>query len=243
MAKALLNTTEKLIYQLKIVLDETQPEIWRRFQVPAYITLSDLHEIIQIIMGWENCHHHQFVIKKTSYRSGQENGHFSVDSIFSELSLTRSSVHDEKDENKYRAIDLITKEKSAFQYEYDFGDSWQHTIILEKIIPMENEMTYAVCLEGELACPPEDCGSIPGYYNLIEILKDKEHEEYEAKKDWAGDYDYNYFDLRQINSELRQIKIPYIAKDLLENPDKYKNIDPYDPCPCGSGKKFKFCCK
>ena len=93
-----------------------------------------------------------------------------------------------------------------FLYLYDFGDNWQHPIEVEKIMDTEEGQKYPVCIEGELNCPPENCGGIPGYRNILEILNDKGHPEYQEMREWAGRYNPKKFNKEKINRELLKFK-------------------------------------
>ena len=101
--------------------------------------------------------------------------------------------------------DLLKKEKEKILYEYDFGDSWEHTILLEKIVQNDTSDQLPVCLAGKNNCPPEDCGGVWGYANMIEILSDPKNEEYQDYKDWLGEeFDPALFDKEAINTLLRK---------------------------------------
>src|SRR4030042_2123080 len=167
--------SEPQIYLLKISLRDT--EIWRRFLVRSDILLPELHQIIQTVMGWTNSHLNQFITDGRFYGIPDE---------FGELETVN-----------YRKIKLnkvISGKGNKFIYEYDFGDGWEHEIEVEKVIPAEKGKYSPVCLEGEKACPPEDCGSTPGYEEILKALKDKKNPEYEELLEWVGDdYDPEYF--------------------------------------------------
>ena len=175
------------MYQIQISLKGSTPKIWRRLQLKSDTFLPKLHHIIQITMGWTNSHLHQFIKNKEFYGD--------------------SSLNDDFDVVDYRKIKLsamLMKEKDKFTYEYDFGDSWEHTILLEKILPVDSNTKYPVCIAGEMNCPPEDCGGVWGYAELLKILGDPKHEEYEEYKEWLGDdFNPNEFDLEEINAMLR----------------------------------------
>lgn len=173
------------IYQLKVTLKRIKPPIWRRIQVPGSITLHKLHEILQIVMGWQNYHLYQFTIDGSYY--GELDDEFSMDV---------------EDASEYKLKDVATGEKERFIYEYDLGDGWEHEIIVEKILPLEPDKHYPVCLKGKRACPPEDCGGPWGYYDLVTILQNPDHPEYNDRRTWAGDFDPEDFDLEFINKEL-----------------------------------------
>lgn len=177
------------IYQIKITLQDSKPPIWRRVLVLDSIKLDEFHQLIQIVMGWENYHLHQFRCHDTLY--GMPNDDF--DDMGIEL----------KDEAKYKLSQLLVAEKNAMTYEYDFGDGWEHKIVLEKILPFDGTVELPQCIKGKRACPPEDCGGIWGYESLLEIINDKKHPEHEDMLNWlGGDFDPEYFDLDEINQQL-----------------------------------------
>lgn len=182
---------EKEIYQVQIALKNYKPKIWRRILVPSDLLLSDFHKVIQTTMGWENSHLHQFV-KNNSYYSAKMD-----DEDFFEMSNV--------DYEKLKISDLLKKEKDKIIYEYDFGDGWEHDIILEKKLQYDKNCTYPVCIKGKMSCPPEDCGGVWGYARLLEILNDPEHEEYEDYIDWLDDVnDPEFFDMDGVNELLQK---------------------------------------
>ncbi len=175
------------VYQLKITLDHTKPPVWRRFLVESDMKLPDLHKVIQTVMGWFNSHLHQFRINGKSYTLPDEE-------FMSEVA----------DYRKIRLNAIITKEEQKFHYDYDFGDGWEHTIVLEKILPREKGTTYPVCVDGKRNCPPEDCGGPGGYEDLLEVLKNPGNEEYEEMMEWlGGGFDPEEFDIEEINESLQ----------------------------------------
>lgn len=182
------------IYQIHVSLEEVQPQIWRQLLIPSNLLLSDLHNIIQTVMGWEDAHLHQFIKNKMYYTVQYPDDDFWDDDI---------SIDYKK--KKIRISDLLLKENEKIIYEYDFGDCWEHEILLEKILPIDNKQKYPVCLAGKMSCPPEDCGGAWGYMNMLEILNQPEHEEYNSYIDWLGDeFDPKYFDKDNINKSLHQ---------------------------------------
>ncbi|MBI3249331.1 MAG: plasmid pRiA4b ORF-3 family protein [Deltaproteobacteria bacterium] len=187
------STTEKKIYQLKISLRGITPPIWRRIHVPSDTRLSTLHPIIQVVMGWTNSHMHQFKVGKTYY------GETYPDDV--------DGMPETRDERKSRLEELVSRPRAKFVYEYDFGDSWEHEIALEKILPAEAGVKYPVCLEGHRACPPEDCGGVWGYVDLLTVLQDEEHPEHEEMTEWLGEeFDPEAFRLAEINAALTRIR-------------------------------------
>ncbi len=160
------------VYQLKVTLEGIRPPIWRRIQVRGDISLFKLHKILQVVMGWYNYHLHQFSIEGERY---------------SVISREADMLGDDfKDEKKFKLNGVIPGEKFKFTYEYDFGDSWNHTILVEKIFQPQEELKHPVCLKGKRSAPPEDCGGEGGYYHLLEAIKDPNHPEHADMLEWAG---------------------------------------------------------
>ena len=177
------------IYQIKITLKHIRPLIWRRIQIPADIKLGRLHDILQVSMGWEDCHLHQFIVSDTFYGI--------PDPDFPGNIRSESNVR----------LDKIANPGDILIYEYDFGDRWEHEIKVEKILAPEKYQRYPVCLDGKRACPPEDCGGFPGYQHLLRILRNPKHEEYDDMLDWIGeDFDPEAFDLVAINKILWRLR-------------------------------------
>ena len=180
------------IYQVKIILKDTRPKVWRRVLVPSDLLLSNLHKIIQTTMGWDNMHLHQFINDDLFYTV-----------IFEEIEWSEFS--NIVDYNGLRICDLLTAEKEKMIYEYDFGDGWMHEIRLEKILPDDGEKKVPLCTGGEMNCPPEDCGGVWGYASLKQILKDPTHEAYEEWMEWLEeDYDPEHFNRDEVNQMLKQ---------------------------------------
>jgi len=181
-------------YQLKIELDGASPPIWRRVLVPGKISLDDLHEIIQVVMGWENDHLHQFIVDKQFYSDPA----FELNEFGDSLGVL--------DEGKTLLMKVAPRAGKVLIYEYDFGDSWMHRIKVEKILGQESSAGDAVkCIDGARACPPEDCGGVWGYEDMLQVLKDPKHEEYESALEWlGGDFDPEGFDMEATNKALRQ---------------------------------------
>jgi hypothetical protein len=178
--------SNSIIYQLKITLKGARPPIWRRVQVLSTTTLGKLHGIIQIAMGWTDSHLHQFTIL------GREYGHPQPEFDFHVL-----------DESKTKLSQVVTGEKFKFVYEYDFGDGWDHEILVEKVLPLQPEGQYPVCLTGKRACPPEDCGGIWGYAELLRTIQDPSNPEYDEYQQWLDeDFDPETFDLDDVNESL-----------------------------------------
>ena len=182
-------STPPSVYQLKITLKGTRPPIWRRVQVTSDTTLGKLHQIIQETMGWSDYHLHSFLIKGEEY--GQPMPEEDVD-VQNEQSVKLSQV--------------VIREKFKFIYTYDFGDSWDHEIVVEKVLPLDPQMSYPLCLTGKRACPPEDCGGVWRYTSFLEAIQDPSHSEHESMLEWVGgEFDPDAFDLDGVNQLLKQI--------------------------------------
>lgn len=179
------------LYQLKVTLIGSKPPIWRRLLVPADISLDVLHDVLQIAMGWDNAHLHQFTVGRTVFGvPDDEFGDGFGDSM--------------EDERRHRLHHLLLREKGSIRYEYDFGDSWEHRITLEKILPPDPSQTVPRCTAGKRAGPPEDCGGIWGYYVILEALNDPEHPEHAHMRELWGDeeIDPEHFDIDEVNDRL-----------------------------------------
>lgn len=182
----------KKVYQIQVALKGFKPKIWRRLLIPSDLLLSDFHKIIQTSMGWTNSHLHQFIKNRTFYTMKMQD-----DDFWNEM--------DNVDYKSIKISDLLRKEKEKIIYEYDFGDGWEHDIILEKLLPIDDKINYPVCLKGKMNCPPEDCGGVWGYSDMLEILKQPDHEEYESYIEWLGDeFNPEYFDKDEVNELLRE---------------------------------------
>lgn len=190
-------------YRLKITLDGIDPPIWRRFQVPAEITLARLHDVIQAVMGWENGHLYAFTVGNKEYQSRTDPMGFPLpDPIWP--GATRG-----EDAAKAKLRDVASRIGAVLQYEYDFGDSWEHTIRVEDIAAGSGSERYR-CLEGERACPPEDCGGIWGYQELLEELQKPDNEKHSPDWEWLAEayegFDPEAFDLNRVNTWLKSLR-------------------------------------
>jgi Plasmid pRiA4b ORF-3-like protein len=183
----ILNNMSTII-QLKITLKGTKPPIWRRVLVKDDTTLAKLHGIIQTAMGWENCHLHSFGINGTEFAEPIKGERY----VTGENSL------------KYKLKDLLIAPKQKFSYEYDFGDGWNHDIVVEKFLEVDPNLKYPTCIAGKMCCPPEDCGGVWGYSNIVAAMADKNHPERKEYLEWLGaEFDAEAFDMDDVNKHLR----------------------------------------
>lgn len=182
---------KNLVFQLDVVLRGTTPPIWRRFEVSETMTLAQLHDILQIVMGWTDSHLHRFVI------NGKEYGRPDYEERWADDDPLR-------DERRVRLTNLFQVVPTVFLYEYDYGDDWLHVVVVERYWPASANEQYPTCIEGGRACPPEDAGGVYGYEELLAILADPKHEEHEGMRMWAGaDFEPEAFDVESVNRALR----------------------------------------
>jgi len=174
-----------VVYQLKITLVDIKPTIWRQVQVKD-CTLAKLHDLILTCMGWDGYHLHAFEIGGEQYSEPDPDG-----------------MMEARDERKVKLSQLVAKGYKKFSYTYDFGDNWDHTILVEKTLPSEPGVRYPRCIAGKRACPPEDCGGPWGYGEFLEAIRNPSHPEHEEMREWAGEeFDPEAFDLDAVNEEL-----------------------------------------
>jgi len=179
----------KAVVQLRISLMEHTPTIWRRLLVPSGITLAKLHLIFQAAMGWENYHLHLFKIGEQSY--GQPDEDFEDEDI---------------DDAGVRLCEVL-RAPMRFTYQYDFGDNWQHEVVVESIDPVPLILKFGVCLDGQRACPPEDCGGVHGFADFIEAVGDPDHEEHGDYLTWVGrPFDPEAFSVAGANAALQRVR-------------------------------------
>ena len=171
----------------RIELQNILPSIWREVLVPSGYSFWDLHVAIQDSMGWLDCHLHAFHVQGPRSAALIEIGIPEV-----EIAPATNSVLAGW-EVPLRSY--LNEAGEAVIYEYDFGDSWEHRILLKEITPQEQDARYPICVGGERACPPEDCGGIWGYQSLLEAINDPLHEEHETRMNWLGtEFDPEHFD-------------------------------------------------
>lgn len=174
------------VYQVKVTLTGSEPTIWRRMHISSDTSLQKLHEILQVVMGWTNSHLHQFII------GGK---------YFSEP----DPEYDPEVENEklIRLSQVVSGVNERSVYEYDFGDNWEHELLIEKILPVAEGTRYPVCIAGQRACPPEDCGGIQGYARFLEAIQKPNHPEHDEMLEWVGgSFDPQAFDLDEVNRKI-----------------------------------------
>jgi hypothetical protein len=181
-------------YQLKIELEGITPPIWRRVLMPGNVSLGRLHSIIQVAMGWDNDHLHQFIIGKQVYSDPA----FKLNDSWGAPPVLN--------EKKTLLADIAPRAGKVLIYVYDFGDSWEHRIKVEKILKQTPSKRNTVeCIDGARACPPEDCGGSWGYEDLLQAFEDPKHKGHESTIEWLGEeFDPEAFNLEKTNAALRR---------------------------------------
>lgn len=180
-------------FQFRISLDNTSPEIWRRIQVSSEMDLMEFHLAIQLSMGWTNSHLYEFTIDGKNYQTPYEEV-----IVFEENKFI--------DSGSVTLKELLQQPGQQFSYLYDFGDSWQHTVVFEKFEPLTKRMDDPVCMDGENCCPPEDCGGLRGFYEMLTDLKSGDKKKINEYTKWLGKkFDPGFFDKDAVNKELTKI--------------------------------------
>ena len=174
--------------QMKITLRYVSPPIWRRVVVPDNITLGDLHYVMQIAMGWHNCHLHAFRVGGVEYTAPMPD----EDPGF-------GGGPPAQHEDDVLLSQIVRRKGQQFTYEYDFGDTWLHEVRIEKITPAKEAHPRPVCLDGKRACPPEDCGGVPGYVQVLHVLRSATTPDERDFREWIGAYDPERFDVAYVD--------------------------------------------
>ncbi|MER7457001.1 plasmid pRiA4b ORF-3 family protein [Micromonospora sp. NPDC126480] len=175
------------IFQLRISLTGVRPPVWRRVLVPGGFTLDRVHRVVQHAMGWRDCHLHSFDIDGRQYAEPDPDGEL--------------SVHDELDVR----LDAVVGKGSRFHYTYDFGDWWEHDLLVEDVFTADPDERYPACLDGGRACPPEDVGGPTGYQALLVALDGSAHAEHHVLREWVGaTFDPEAFDAGRVGTLLRR---------------------------------------
>jgi len=167
------------VCSVRIELIDTEPLIWREVEVPAAITLTVLHDIVQAAMGWTNSHLWEFTVGKQRF-------------------APQSAA-------KVRLCDLLGSRRTRIGYLYDFGDSWEHLLTVSGVRNADPALAYPRYLGGEWNAPPDDCGGLPGFYNALDAIEDQDHPDREEILEWFGDYDPKTIDTKAIASALARI--------------------------------------
>lgn len=180
--------SEPPILRLGVTLRGVRPPVWRRIEVPAELTLARLHGVLQAAMGWTNSHLHHFYQGQVYYGP--------VD-LLDDLAV--------EDERRVTVGDVLRRLRQRITYEYDFGDGWEHDVVLEARVEREPRVRYPRVVAGERACPPEDVGGAWGYAEFLAAVADPAHPEHDDLLDWYGDdFDPEAFDLAATDRRVRR---------------------------------------
>lgn len=175
-----------MIYQLKITLEGIEAPIWRRILIDPTMNMEELHYVTQSVMGWMAEHIYEFTSGDRKIVDPSQDSEEGVE-LADEVLISQA----------------LLKAGDKFSYRYDFEDNWLHVIELEKVLEIDADIQYPVCVDGARACPPEECGGVEGYLNVLHVLSDPKSEDYEELSEWlGGDYDAEEFEMAFINEEL-----------------------------------------
>jgi hypothetical protein len=178
----------RMMYQLKIVLADVDPPVWRRVLAPGGYTLDRVHRVIQYAMGWQDCHLHSFDVGGAQYGVPDPDG-----------------LLDLVDELDCR-LDAAVEKHDQLGYTYDFGDWWEHQILVEDVRPAASDHAYPQLVDGERACPPENVGGPRGYATFLTALTDPDHPEHIETRDWVRPgFDPEMFASGHISTLLRRL--------------------------------------
>jgi len=159
------------VYQFRVTLKDTLPRVYRQILVPEDSNFHDLHMAITDAMGWKDCHLHKFVVRNPMNYANQ---------------IIGEPMEGQLDEKIIKIASYFYKVKDACNHEYDFGDGWEHRVMLEKVLPAKPNAKYPQCINGKRACPPEDCGGPSGFEDFLTAIADPNHAEHKEKLEWCG---------------------------------------------------------
>lgn len=183
------------VYRLKVTVDDVKPEIWREVDVPASASLSELHNVLQILMGWDDYHLWAFEAGRRRFEPPDP-----------DVKAPRSTGEDPE---RTKLSDVLRRKGDALRYNYDFGDDWWLRIVVNAVTPREPGARYPRCVAGERAGPPEDCGGPPALEDLLAAHKRPKSKRAKELLEWTGpDWDPEAFDLPVINKALLALPAP-----------------------------------
>ncbi|WP_162944108.1 MULTISPECIES: plasmid pRiA4b ORF-3 family protein [unclassified Rhizobium] len=188
--------------QVQVSLNEIEPKVWRRLVLPSHWNLEQLHLAIQAAFNWWNYHLHEFSIGGLRYGDVEL--------------LTEDAFDDDPRVFDFREVRLRDFEQGAtFSYLYDFGDSWQHNVVVEEFFAFDTPPKFGSSIDGARARPPEDVGGVSGYERFLEIMADDEDPEHIDTKRWCGGhFDPEWFDLAVVDKDVRNALRPGVKRRL-----------------------------
>ena len=175
------------LYQFKVTLRRISPQVWRRVQVWENYTLDQLHRVLQMAMRWENYHLYEFRIGRAMYRDPHPKNERKI-----------------RDAKRARICKVLPGVGAEFEYIYDFGDNWQHELVLEAILLPSPDTLYPRCIAGERSGPPEDAGGAGGYERYLQAMADPSHDEHDDMMAWRGSFDPEAFSIENVNRQLEK---------------------------------------
>jgi hypothetical protein len=179
------------IARIRIGLHDIEPEIWRRVEVPLDLSLKGMHDVIQAVMGWQDCHLFEFTIGEKAY--GLPDPEWDHGRKILQAKLAKLET-------------FIAQGVRTFDYVYDMGDNWQHAITVETVAPADASQKYPCFIDGARHAPPEDVGGIPGYYEFLEAVSKPRHREHKRMLKWyGGPYDPDDIDAHSLRLRLAAI--------------------------------------
>lgn len=179
------------VHQIKVTLRGIRPPVWRRVVVDSGTSLADLANLLEAAMGWLGGHLHAFDDGESIYQLPNPDGDFG---------WGRRTI----DERTVAISDVLAEPKAKLRWDYDFGDGWQHDIVVESIRATEPDVDAPTCVAGRRACPPEDCGGVWGYERLLAARADPDHEDHQELPEWTPpDFDPNEFDASEATEAMR----------------------------------------
>lgn len=196
-----------VLLRVRVGLVGSAPEIWRLLEVDGDVRLDEFHEVLQIVMGWQNSHLHDFEdtdpFGRWSPKMGPEPRRWGP-------AFLGEDDEDVLVEDEFTLRQVLSEERPLF-YTYDFGDRWVHSVVLVETVLKTPSDSAAVVVCGEGRCPLEDSGGIDGYLELLDVLADPSREEYAELAAWvtgmtgipAAAFDPTVFDIDGVNEELR----------------------------------------
>ena len=174
---------------MRIQLNDVDPVVWRRLLVPGAVRMAKLANILLAAMGWSNSHLHAFTVGEKRYGMNYDD-----------------YPEGEIDEKSVTVLQALRDER-RFTFDYDFGDSWEHEVVIEELTWSSLGLKYGVCLDGANACPPDDVGGTWGYGEFLSAITDPSHEQHESYLEWIGEpFDPTRFDLGDVNAVLQKIR-------------------------------------
>lgn len=177
------------VFQFRIQLNDVNPVVWRRLLVPGSVRMAKLSEMLLAAVGWTNSHLHAFRVGDVRY------------------GMNFDEYPDGEIDEKQVTVLQALRDECRFVYDYDFGDGWEHDVVIEELSWIYLGLKFGVCIDGQNSCPPEDVGGRWGYTEFLEAIADPDHDEHERYLAWVGgSFDPAAFDLASANAALQKVR-------------------------------------